>query len=200
MLKIKEYRAGFAVTSQEIQKLINVDIQAVAQGNEVGETHFALLRPVEDCVRYCSRLRDKRQFAFADRYRGETGIQPLPGGEQAQAIRAKDTHLVAAGVGEQFGLLFRWRRENNAGFTPFLAKCFQQFQIAFRIRTQHGEVRHKRQALHIWPCQHPLNGLISRRDGHDGAIKSSREQVAHHQIACPIRFHGCADNGNGFRT
>ena len=60
VLKIKQDRAGFAVTCQKIQQLINVDIQAVAQGNEVGESHFTLLRPVEDGVRYRSRLRDKR--------------------------------------------------------------------------------------------------------------------------------------------
>ena len=74
VLKIKQNRTGFTVARQKIQQLINVDIQTVAESNEVGESHFTLLRPVEDGVRYRSRLRDKRELAFADRNRREAGI------------------------------------------------------------------------------------------------------------------------------
>ncbi len=50
VFKIKQDRTGFAVSCEKIQQFINVDIQAIAQGNEVGKSHFTLLRPVENGV------------------------------------------------------------------------------------------------------------------------------------------------------
>ena len=144
MFKVEQDSAGFAVTRQEIQQLIDVNVQAVAEGNEIGKAHLTLLRPVEDGIGYRSRLRNKGQFAFTDRNRGKTGIQPLPGRKQTEAIWTKNAHLVAAGAGQQFGLLFRRRGKNNAGFTAFLTERLKQFEVSFRMRTEHGEVGNKR--------------------------------------------------------
>ena len=56
MFKVEQDSAGFAVTRQEIQQLIDVNVQAVAEGNEIGKAHLTLLRPVEDGIGYRCRL------------------------------------------------------------------------------------------------------------------------------------------------
>ena len=120
MLEVKQNGAGLAVAGQKVQQVIDINVQAIAQRDEVGKPHLALLRPVKDGIRDGGRLRDKGQFTAMDRDRREAGVQALPRRQQSQAVRAEQAHLIARGAFEQRRILFRLRRENDAGFTPFL--------------------------------------------------------------------------------
>ncbi len=121
VLQIEQDRAGFAVAGQEVEKLINVDIQTVTEGDKIGETHLALLGPVENGIGHRRRLRDKGQLAAGDGDRREAGVEPLPGRQQTETIWPQQAHLKTAGAGQQIGMLFWWRREDDAGLTPLLA-------------------------------------------------------------------------------
>lgn len=111
MLEVKQNGAGLAVAGQKVQQVIDINVQAIAQRDEVGKPHLALLRPVKDGIRDGGRLRDKGQFTAMDRDRREAGVQALPRRQQSQAVRAEQAHLIARGAFEQRRILFRLRRE-----------------------------------------------------------------------------------------
>ncbi len=46
MLEVQQNGAGLAVAGQKVQQVIDINIRAIARGDEVGKTHLALLRPV----------------------------------------------------------------------------------------------------------------------------------------------------------
>ncbi|MNY62143.1 hypothetical protein D3C86_1989140 [compost metagenome] len=50
MFEIQKDCAGFTVTGQEIQQFIDINIQAIAQRDEIRKSHLTLLRPVENGV------------------------------------------------------------------------------------------------------------------------------------------------------
>ena len=106
VFKIEQNSAGFTVASKEIEQVINVDIQAIAERDKVRKPHFALLGPVEDGVGYGRRLRNKRQFTAMDRNRRKAGVKALPGRKQAETIRPEQAHLIAGCAFKQRGILF----------------------------------------------------------------------------------------------
>ncbi len=69
MLEVQQNGAGLAVAGQKVQQVIDINIRAITQGDEVGKTHLALLRPVKDSIGDGGRLRDKGQFTAMDRHR-----------------------------------------------------------------------------------------------------------------------------------
>ncbi len=107
MLKIEQDGTGFGIACQKIQQLVDIDVQPIAQGDKVGEPHLTLLCPVEDRIGDRRRLRDKGQLAFTYRNRRETGVQPLPGRQQAKAVWPQQSHLESRRAGQKRRLLFR---------------------------------------------------------------------------------------------
>ena len=94
MFEIEQNGAGFAVAGQEIEHIVDINIRAAAECDKVGKTGFPLLCPVQNGVGNGGGLGNKRQFAFEHRYRGKTGIQPLPGRKQPQAVRAEQADII----------------------------------------------------------------------------------------------------------
>ena len=189
MFEIKQNGAGFTIASEEIKQVINVDVQTIPQRNKVRKPHLALLGPVEDGIGDRRRLRNKRQFAAMNRHRRKAGVEALPRRKQAKAVRAEQTHLVAGGAFKQRGILFGDGGENDAGFAPFLPQRFQQLKISAGVSTKHGEIGREGQTVDVRPGQYALNRFPRWGYGENGAAKSARQQVAHHQITGALWFH-----------
>ena len=74
VLQIEQDGAGLTVAGQEVEQVIDIGIQTVAQRDKPGKAEVTLLSPVEDGIGDGGRLRDKRDTPFSDRHRREAGI------------------------------------------------------------------------------------------------------------------------------
>ena len=189
VFEIEQNSAGFTVASEEVKQVINVNVQAIAQRNKVRKPHFTLLSPVQDGIGDRRRLRNKRQFTSMYRHRRKAGVKTLPRRKQAQTIWAEQPHLIAGGTFQQSGILFGYRREDDAGFAPFLPQRFQQLKVSAGVGAKHGEIGREGQAIDVRPGQYALNRFPRWRNGEDGAVKPASQQVAHHQITGALWFH-----------
>ncbi|CQR23355.1 Uncharacterised protein [Yersinia enterocolitica] len=78
MFDIQHNGAGFTISGEEIEQVVDINIETITQRDKVRKANFPLLRPIQNGICDCSRLGDKRQSPFFDGHGRETGIQPLP--------------------------------------------------------------------------------------------------------------------------
>ncbi len=92
------------IVAQIVNEVAPVHIQHGADGDEVTEADVLLQAPVQDGGAERAALADEADVAAAGDGGGEGGVKAGYGAHHAQAVRADDAHIAAAGMLEDLAL------------------------------------------------------------------------------------------------
>jgi len=115
-LDVQDDRLGLLVLAEVVDEIAEVDVEHVADGDEVRESDVLFEGPIEDGSAQSAGLGDERDVPGLGHGIGEGGVDVQMGNEESEAIGADDAHAVEALA---FGC--------DAGFegAPLLASLFE---------------------------------------------------------------------------
>ncbi len=204
---VEQDRARVVLMAEVVDQIAEVDVERVAQRNEMREADAARIGPVEHRRAQRARLRHEGERARPAGSMREARIELRAGREQAYAIRPQDAQLIASrgietaltDVGRDGRFALEGgdddRRARAAG-----AERFDQIRQGRRRRAQHGEIRRGGEHGDRRHAAHALDAVVTRIDRPDRPLETRRDEIPEHDVADAVGSGRRPDHGDRGRT
>ena len=205
---INEDTGRLRVGTEVIYQVGEIHVHHRTNGDEVAEPHAMGYRPVQDRGEQRAALRDQRQVAGQRHARGKTGIQPLAGQEEAQAVRAEQAHAVLAAKGRNalvvdFPLLAffqKARRDDQYPRNSSLPARFDHIGDAVGRDDDDGQVHFFRYPVDVGIGWAALHGVAVQVHREELSVEPALQQICKKRVADPVFAVGGPDDGDRRRV
>ena len=203
-LDVEQNRPRRPVHGEIIEQVGKIDVDAVADGDDGGESDAAHRCPFHEAGRDGAGLRDQREVAGARHRSGKAGIELDAGNEHAEAIRSDEAQPrgargFLARFRERAGAVAETRGEDDRGRRALGACGRDGGRNGRRRHADHGEIRRARQVGIGFDRANALDGVVMRIDQLNVAGKAAAAQIFQDGMAGRLFPRTGADDNDGSR-
>jgi hypothetical protein len=202
-LDVEQDGADVRMGAQIVDGVAEVDVEVVAQGDEMREADAARRGPVQHRRAQGAGLADEGHLAGLGRLVQETGVETQAGHQQADAVRPQQAHPIFArrlqhrllcGAPVLHRDLPEAGGDDHGGEHPAGAQGIDDPGHRLGRHADHRHVRGDGQGLDRRIGQNAGNRLVGRVHRHDRPFESALEQISHQQRADRARAVRGADD------
>ncbi len=196
---VKQDRARAAVDCEVVERVAEIDIDAVAERHDRGEADVSRGGPFDEAGYDCTRLRDQREVARSRRMCGETRVEPCVRRHHAEAIRPDEPEPARprrplAGRGQRALAVTEAGRDDDGRRGALVTGLRDNGRHFGGRRRDDHEIGRLPQRRERWHGPDAFELRISRIDHHKRPLETRGLQIGDHGAARRCRTRAATDD------